>query len=102
MNKYLAYLNNNFIFAGFIGLLCALLSYAESKRTKEKYSLKTYLKIFLLGAVMSFVVVYLKTKVLNNVPVMKFPVQPPKTSVSSGGSVNVDNYSNVNIGEPDF
>ena len=45
---YLDYLKNNFILCSFFGLIAVILGFIDSRRNKEKYSLKNYGKIFWL------------------------------------------------------
>ena len=112
---YLDYLKNNFILCSVFGVFAVIISYIDSRRNNEKYSLKNYAKIFGIVTVSSYLVLYMKT---NNI--LGVSTQVDKTLYSSmsapwnasGGSqqvntnqgpgVNLDNYNSVNIGEPNF
>ena len=71
------------------------------ERTKEKYSFKNYLKIFVCVSVCVYIAIYVKSTSLLNFDVKKV-LNLRLAICTSGGSVNLDNYSNVNIGDPDF
>lgn len=97
---YLSYLHNNFIFSIIFGLLSLIITFFESKRNKEKYTLKNYLKIFIIVSFSVYLSLYIKnSSLLNNIEPLKNQSLYGKTS---GGSVNLNNYKNVNIGDPDF
>ena len=96
---YLSYLHNNFIFSAVFGVLSLIISFFESKRTKEKYSLKNYIKIFVIVTLSVYFAIYIKnSSLLNNIE----PINNTSYGKVSGGSVNLNNYTNVNIGDPDF
>ena len=92
----LNYLQNNLILSAVFGLLGAIFTFIESKRSKEKYSFRSYMKIFVLVSLCSYILLYVKLNLINN-------GSGAKTQYGSGSqSVNLDNYSSVNIGEPTF
>lgn len=98
---YLAYLQNDFIFSAVFGVLSLILAFIESRRTKERYSLKNYLKLFVCVSVCVYGAIYIKSTSLLNFEV-KESSSPSSFGKTSGGSVNLDNYTNINIGDPDF
>ena len=95
---YIVYLQNDFIFSAIIGILSVILTYIESKSSKEHYSIKNYLKIFACVSICVYFAIYIKSTSLLNLG----PNNTSKSSFGGGGSVNLDNYSNVNIGDPGF
>lgn len=97
---YLSYLQNDFIYSAMFGVLSLIITFIESRRTKEKYSFKNYLKIFVCVSVCVYIAIYIKSTSLLNFDCK----ESVKSSFgnTSGGSVNLDNYSNINIGDPDF
>lgn len=99
---YLAYLQNDFIFSSLFGILALIFTFIESKRTKEKYSIKNYIKIFICTTVCVYIAIYIKSTSLLNFELNNSANSSFNKNVKSGGSVNLDNYSNVNIGEPNF
>lgn len=97
---YLSYLHNDFIFSSLFGLLSLIITFFEGKRNKEKYSLKTYLKIFVMVSISVYLAIFIKnSSLLNNIEPLNNNSSYGK---ASGGSVNLNNYTNVNIGDPDF
>ena len=97
---YLVYLQNDFIFSAIFGVLSLVLTYIESKRTKDKYNIKNYFKIFVCVSVCVYLALYIKSTSLLNLEAQH--TSKSSYGKSSGGSINLDNYSNVNIGDPDF
>ena len=96
---YLSYLQNDFIFSALFGFISLILTFIESKRNKEKYSFKNYIKIFICVSLCVYLAIYIKSTTLLNFDLK----QSPKSSYGSpGGAVNLDNYSNINIGDPTF
>jgi uncharacterized membrane protein len=96
---YLDYLNNNLILAGVVGILGIILSFIESKRSKEKYKYKSYFKIFILVTLCSFALLKFK---FADATQSKNSYTSYSSTDGGGGSINVDNYSSINIGEPNF
>jgi len=93
---YLNYLQNNLILSGVIGIIGLIFTFIESKRCKEKYRFKSYMKIFVLVSLCSYILLYVKINIIGN-------SNSSKTVYGGGGqTVNLDNYSSVNIGEPTF
>ena len=105
--KYLEYLNSPHYLAAFCGLLSGLLSFAESKFTKKKYELKYYIKIIVIVFLNVFIVSWL---ILNNYINLNHSNSNQIGGTSSSTSlnnlqtsvINTSNYSNVDIGNPDF
>ena len=97
---YLAYLQNDFIFSSMFGILSIIFAFIESRRSKEKYSLKNYLKIFVSVTTCVYLAIYIKSTSLLNFDLKNS--SHTSFGKKSGGSVNLDNYSNINIGDPDF
>ena len=97
---YLAYLQNDFIFSAIFGILSLILTFIESKRSNEKYSIKNYFKIFICVSVCIYISLYIKSTSLLNLEVKD--TSKSSYGKSSGGSVNLDNYSNINVGDPEF
>jgi len=97
---HLSYLQNDFIYSAIFGVLSLIITFIESRRTKEKYSFKNYLKIFVCVSVCVYLAIYVKTTSLLNFDYK----ESVKSSFASNysGNVNLDNYSNINIGDPDF
>ena len=62
---YLSYLQNDFICSA-IGVLSLIITFIESRRTKEKYSFKNYLKIFVCVSVCVYIAIYIKSTSLLN------------------------------------
>ena len=97
---YLSYLQNDFIFSAMFGIISIVIAFIESRRSKEKYSFKNYLKIFACVSLCVYFAIYIKSTTLLN-----FDSKGSSKSsygATTGGSVNLDNYSNINIGDPDF
>jgi len=97
---YLSYLHNNFIFSSLFGLLSLIITFFEGRRNKEKYSFSNYIKIFIIVSLSVYLALFIKnSSLLNNIEPLKNNSSYGKVS---GGSVNLNNYKNVNIGDPDF
>ena len=114
---YLDYLKNNFILCSLFGLIAVIVAYIDSRRNKEKYSLKNYAKIFGLVTVCCYIVLYMKSKnilgVSNEIDTTLYSSRSAPWSLgggsgastvqqTAGSGVNLENYNSVNIGEPNF
>mgnify|MGYP001394294175 CR=1 FL=1 len=99
---YLAYLQNDFIFSALFGVLALICTFVDSRRTKEKYSFKTYIKIAIGCSLSVYIALYIKSTSLLNFDLNTSSESLLNKQTKGGGSVNLDNYSNVNIGEPNF
>ena len=101
---YLNYLKNNLILSAVFGVLAIILSFIESKRSKEKYTFKSYFKIFVLVTICCYILIYVKSSsFLNNGKESTlYGGSAPWANSGPSNSVNIDNYSSVNIGEPNF
>ena len=99
---YLTYLQNDLIFSSMFGTLSLILTFIESKRSKEKYSIKNYVKIFICVTLCVYLANYLKTNSFITADSTKQSSKSLYGKNYSGGSVNLDNYANINIGDPDF
>ena len=100
---YLTYLQNDLIFSSMFGIISLILTFIESKRSKEKYSIKNYFKIFICVTLCVYLANYLKSNSFINVDSKKNSSKSLYgKNYSSEGSVNLDNYANINIGDPDF
>jgi cytosine/uracil/thiamine/allantoin permease len=100
---YITYLQNDLIFSSIFGIISLIITFIESKRTKEKYSLKNYFKIFVCVTLCVYLANYVKSTSLLNFDSKKTSSKSSfGKNYSGGGSVNIDNYSNINIGDPDF
>jgi len=98
---YLNYLQNNLILSAVFGVFSIILSFIESKRSKEKYTFKSYLKIFVLVTICCYILIYVKSSSFLNNGTSPSTLYGGSNSGQSN-SVNIDNYSSVNIGEPNF
>ena len=96
---YLTYLQNDLIFSSMFGIISLILTFIESKRSKEKYSIKNYVKIFICVTLCVYLANYLKTNSFITADSTKKSLYGKNYS---GGSVNLDNYANINMGDPDF
>jgi hypothetical protein len=114
---YLDYLKNNFILCSFFGLIAVILGFIDSRRNKEKYSMKNYAKIFAVVTICCYIVLYMKSNnilgVSNEIDTTLYSSRSAPWSMGGGGSgvsqsqsgaagVNLENYNSVNIGEPNF
>ncbi len=113
---YLDYLKNNFILCSFFGLIAVILGFIDSRRNKEKYSMKNYGKIFAVVTICCYIVLYMKSNnilgVSNEIDTTLYSSRSAPWSMGGGSStphsggtgtgVNLENYNSVNIGEPNF
>ena len=83
INEYVnKVLDNKFLLAGVVALICTIVFYLENRRVKHKYENVSYLKLCVLIAVAVIGVLFLKDK--------KVSVKTPDTNVK------------LEIGEPNF
>ena len=75
-------LDNNYLLAIAVSVICTILFYLENRRAKHKYENVSYLKLIVINAIAIIGVLFLKNK--------KLPVKTPDANVK------------LEIGEPNF
>ena len=104
--NFLEYLSNDFIYSFFIGVVGLLLMVVESYTSKEKYTIKQYIKNFILISICVYIGLFIRTtsifinftKGTNDI----YKTTSFSSNQTGGSTINLNNYDNVNIGDPNF
>lgn len=98
--NYIYYLQQKYIIALLCSLVSLLLTYIESKYSKQKHNYKYYIKILILVFLNVYSVLYLLEKKIISIEGITLISQKVSQSTVSGGAQS--SYSKVDIGNPSF
>ena len=100
---YISYLKQPHFLSLFCSIISCVVVFAESKYSKNKYSYKHYIKIFIIVIINVYLVLILVKKGIIPLDCCSSPKSG--ASMKGGGdisSINTSNYNAVDIGNPNF